>query len=318
MQNHLRLGHKLIILVVLTAAVSVCVPSMLVIKLSTRTIERQVADLTRSQAHSGALAVQLKINDNIREVIGLSDRLTELEAGRDRREVVVRDWLNENPDASMVGAGGDAPDGGWYTQRNEETVNEPIPLLVGIHEHTPYGQVLVNLERRDQGPPLLVMTANREGRMMVVTKWRLDPFSELLRDTRLGQTGYLMLVDQRGLLLAHPQLVTPGKEASPLKMGQDLKDLELVRDAFSAKPPATRLSRYDNELGNRVVAAAALVPKPANSLNSTLHLAVIAQEPEREAMQDVVNMKRQVLLWGSTTGLVAVLLGLAIVGQITR
>ncbi|HOI56737.1 MAG TPA: hypothetical protein PLP01_15915, partial [Phycisphaerae bacterium] len=117
MRNHLRLGHKLIILVVLTAAVSVCVPSMLVITLSTRSIERQVADLTRSQARSGALAVQLQINDTIREVLGLSDRLSELEPGRDRREAVVRDWLAKNPDAAMVGADDRVPGGGLHTPR---------------------------------------------------------------------------------------------------------------------------------------------------------------------------------------------------------
>jgi len=324
MRNHLRLGHKLIILVVLTAAVSVCVPSMLVITLSTRSIERQVADLTRSQARSGALAVQLQINDTIREVLGLSDRLSELEPGRDRREAVVRDWLAKNPDATMVGADDHAPGGGWHTPRDANTVNRPIPLTVELREHASYGQVLVHLERHEQGPPLLVMTANREGRLRVVTKWRLDPFSLLLRDTRVGTTGYLMLVDHRGLLLAHPLAIygagePPAPDASRVAVGMDLRNLDLVTDAFAHEPASSaRLRRYDNETGHRVVADAALVPRPAGAADNALRWAVIAQEPEHEAVQDIVTMKRQVLLWGSTTGLVAVLLGLAIVGQITR
>ncbi|MBN2583903.1 MAG: PAS domain S-box protein, partial [Planctomycetes bacterium] len=139
----------------------------------------------------------------------------------------------------------------------------------------------------------------------------LDPYSQLLRNTRIGRTGHLMLVDHRGLLLAHPQLAATGEEsARPLRLGEDLKHLDLVRDAFTPQASATRLTRYTNETDQHVVAAASQIPE--------LRWAVIAQEPEREAMEEVVNMKRQVLLWGSTTGLVAVLLGLAIVGQITR
>jgi PAS domain S-box-containing protein len=323
MRNHLRLSHKLIILVVLTAAVSVCVPSMLVIQVSTRSVERQVADLTRSQARSGALAVQLQINDTIREVIGLSDRLSELEPGRDRREAVVRDWLTKNPDAMMAGADDRAPGGGWHTPRDVDTVNRAIPLTVDLREHPAYGQVQVHLERHENDPPLLVMTANRQGRIRVVTKWRLDPFSVLLRDSRVGPTGYLMLVDHHGPQLAPPRSGgRDGAEAAARAagmIGMDLKHLDLVRDAFLREEPTTaRLKRYENEVGHRVVADAALVPGPAGSADHALRWAVIAQEPEGEAVRDIVSMKRQVLLWGSTTGLVAVLLGLAIVGQITR
>jgi len=311
MRHHMRLTHKLVLLVVVTAGVSVCVPSMLVIGLSTGTIERHVADLTASEARGGVLAVRRALRQNSRRVISLSEELTRLGNDAAKREAAVRKWFDDNPDALMVGTDGKSSPA-WHSVGQGGTVREPIPLIGGVAGLSPYDQVDVGMEYRGDQAAALVIAVQRKHHLPVVSKWRLDRYHRLLKDIRIGQTGYIMLVERSGLLIAHPQMARGQGNLLGLRPGQSLAHLDLVRelvgDAFG--PKTSERIRYENELGSEVVAASAIIPE--------LNWAVVAQEPEREAMADVESMKQQVLLWGSTTGLVAVLLGLAIVGQITR
>ncbi|NIA21898.1 MAG: HAMP domain-containing protein, partial [Anaerolineaceae bacterium] len=309
MPHHLRLTHKLIFLVVLTAGVSVCVPSMLVIRHSTRTIERHVKDLATSEAHRGVLAVKQELRDNSRRLMALSEELARLGDDPTKWEIAVQQWFADNADALMVGTDGRAARP-WHHVRQGGPVQAPIPLAEGVTGLQPYNQVGIGLEQQADKTVALIIADQKPRRLPLVAKWRMNRFNAILKQIRFHRTGHVFLVNRRGLLLAHPHLADGQGNPSPAAVaaGQDLSNLDLVRDAFV--PDRKARLRYDSELGEVVVAASVVIPG--------LNWAVVAEEPEREAMAEVEGMKQQVLLWGSTTGLVAVLLGLAIVAQITR
>ena len=80
MRRQIRLAHKLILLVILTAGVTVIVPSILVIRGSTRTLEQQVGELTRSEARRGGQLVALALNKDVGRVIALLNELERSDA----------------------------------------------------------------------------------------------------------------------------------------------------------------------------------------------------------------------------------------------
>ncbi len=313
MKHRIRLAHKLILLVVLTVAVSVIVPGMLVIRIGTRALHRAVAKLTESEARSGALLVERLVKEDARQVVDLGYQLDEVADQPAAREAVVRRWLERNERAVVVGTFGGNKNDSWSVRRGFPTRSEPVDLAHEPENLPAYGDISVGIEHRPDAEDLLVVAArpSEDQPIPLVTKWRLGEFSERLREVATGRIGTIAVVDHRGLLIAHPRYrgtSATGGSLPAVRPGTDLSHLGIVRDVLE-KRPASRM-RYQNELGEEVVARGVMIPG--------LRWGVIAQQPADTAMAPVEEMKAQVLLSGLTTGLVAVLLGLAIVGTITK
>jgi PAS domain S-box-containing protein len=344
MRRQIRLVHKLVVLVIVTVSVTVVLPSILVIRSGTRTVERQVAELTLSEARRGSLLVELSLSGDLRQVLALADELGDMAGQPALREAAVRAWFARNPEALEVGALAEEAGASWRSLRGGETTAEPFPLISPPEEYSEYGLVSVAIEHHQDTPDnmLIIARPSRKLRAQLVSRWTFARYSKMLRQVQVGASGYVCLLDKHGVLLAHPRYdpggpgaeadlsgaasakadpgyvgakpgsagAKPGAPGPPTwaAPGRNLSHLALVKDIYRGQS-AERL-RYVNEAGHQVVGAGVIIPQ--------LGWAIVAQEPQDEAMAPVTQMKRQILLVGATAGLVAVLLGLAIVGTIAR
>jgi len=311
-KRQIRLVHKLILLVVLTAGVTTVLPSILIIRSVTRSMEEKVAEVTQTEARLGVAEVGRSLREDSRRLLALA---TELEGIADQpgaRGLAVRRWFELNEDALEVGWIPSDGRAAWRATRDGPAVNERIQTAAPLDELTFYGRVAIGAEYAEGGGTLVLATRPLDplpGRL--VARWRLAGFSDLLRQLPVGLTGYLVAIDRRGFLLAHPHYHegdAPEEVPEYARLGTSLRHLGIVRDVFDAAPE--RRMCYTNEAGHRVVAFGQEIPG--------LGWAVIAQQPEHEALRAVKEIEQQVLIVGTTAGVMAILLGLAIVRTITR
>jgi len=311
-KRHIRLLHKLILLVVLTAGVTTVLPSAVVIRGVTRSVKDKVAELVRAEARLGVAEVGRSLREQGRRLFALATELASIGDDADARRLAVRRWFELNDDALELGWVPLSGSGAWRAGRDEPMTDERIRTITPPGELIIYNRVGIAAEYADDTGALVVATQPPDPLPgWLVARWRLGALSDLLRRFPVGMTGYLIVVDSRGFLVAHPHhLETETPEGVPeyAHLGADLRHLGIVRAVFEAAPE-TRLC-YTNEAGHRVVAFGSEIPG--------LGWAVIAQQPEHEALKAVDEIERQVPAVGAVAGVIVILLGLAIVRTITR
>jgi len=311
-KRQIRLLHKLILLVVLTVVVTTVLPSVLVIRSVTRSLEEKVAEVVRTEARLGVAEVGRSLREESRRLLALATELDGITDDTDARRLAVRRWFELNDDALEVGWVPLGGRGAWRAARDEPMIDERIRTATPLDELTAYNRVGVAAEYAG-GTGTLVLATQPSDPLSgwLVSTWRLAALSDLLRQFPVGMTGYLIVMDHRGFLVAHPHYHERGDPAGIpeyARLGADLRHLGVVRDAFEAAPQERMC--YTNEAGHRVVAFGREIPG--------LGWAVIAQQPEHEALRAVDEIEQQVLAVGTTAGVVAILLGLATVRTITR
>ena len=312
----IRLAHKLILLVILTAGLTVVLPSGLIIHRVSQAITDQVTRLTTSEARLGAAEIERTLRTDARLLQTLAIQLTDIADQPDLRETVLRRWFRENPEAVEVAFIPDAATAGpWRSRSAAGTVEERLDLEALDAGLAAYHGVAVGVTHRGNADDFLVITVRLESTTpaLLVSTWRLDALSESLRRMGLDRAGDVFVVDHRGFLLAHPGSLGQGQDApGPLRVGDQLAYMEVVKTVFEhpLPGPAPELVSYTSAAGVDVVAGGVLIPE--------LSWAVIAEKSESEALGAVEELREDVLLVGATVGLVAILLGLAIVGTITR
>ena len=312
----IRLAHKLILLVILTAGLTVVLPSGLIIHRVSRAITEQVTRLTASEARLGAAEIERTLHADARQLQTLGKLLADIVDQPDLRETALRRWFKENPEAVEVAFVPDvATAGPWRSYSAGGTAAERLDLEAMDAGLAAYHGVEVGVAHRSDADDLLVITARLGSAApgLLVSAWRLEDLSESLRRMGRDRAGDVFVVDRRGFLLAHPGILGQGQDSSgTMRVGAQLGHMEVVRTVFEhpLSGPASELVSYTTVAGTDVVAGGVLIPE--------LSWAVIAEKSESEALGAVEEIKEDVLLVGTTVGLVAILLGLAIVGTITR
>jgi len=313
----IRLAHKLILLVILTAGVTVVLPSWLIIHRVSRAITDQVTRLTVSEARLGAVEVERALQSDARQLLMLAGQFHRVADQASSREAVIRPWFESNREAMEVAfVPEDDGAAAWRSRRQGGPQAERLDLEALNVVLTPYGGhgVQIGVAHQPNEPSLLVLAVRLEAAEpgLLVSTWRLEGLSEALQRMGTDRAGDVFVVDRRGFLLAHPGSLDPNRAGGVPRIGSQVGHLEVVKTVFEqveSKAPASLIS-YTTDEGRQVVAGGILVPE--------LQWAVIAEKSEREALGTVEEITEDVLLVGATVGLVAILLGLAIVGTITR
>lgn len=325
MRKRIRLAHKLVALLIITVVVSVMVPSVLLIHRGTEAITDKVHSLLLYEAAAGRRAVRNKLGEDVRRVMALYDDLRRqavadipsrelFEINEDLTGLACYDadgrlqWsLARNAQVAAVAAN-------WDELRNLESYDLVAPGEGGRVANAP-GRVNIcvgTTPQSLQAGMVLISAAVADGdkSRTLVTQWRLSSYGQLLESMDVSARGYGILVSGDGLLLAHPGAVHFAQGEPPVwtRPGYDLNYLNLVRHALN--DGETEQMHYESESRQKVVAAWQIVPQ--------VGWAVIAQQPEKEAMAAVRRMTYEVILAGTATAIVAILLGLMIVGQIIR
>lgn len=304
----IRLAHKLILLVILTAGVTVVLPSVLMIGRVAKALNEHVSELMASEARLGAAEVGRTLRINGRVAEAMADELADISQEAGLREAVVRRWLTSNSDIVEVAflPGGDA-ESPWRSVRDGPTTSGDAGLDLSDLAMRRYHGVEVGVRHAPEADDVLIIAAPTpaplSGRLVLL--WRLEGLSEPLSELNRDRLAYAFVVDHKGYLLAHPEYKS---KAGHGRIGQSRRHLEVVQNTFDTRTP--KLISYTDATGQRVVARGVYMEE--------LDWVVIAQRPESIALGAVQNIKEDVLLVGTTAGLVAILLGLAIVGTITR
>ncbi len=323
MRRHIRLAHKLVALVIATVLVSVIVPSVLLIHLGTEELTAKVHGLLLNEARAGERAVRSKLGEDVRRMMALADEMRRSST----RAALARDLLDNSDDLLSVSCYGRDNKMRWHEVRASLASAQPASddlampevdklaeydLLMPGESGRPWSQVKIRVgttaESLEAGSLIIAATASDvSGTFTLVSSWRLSSYGQLLE----SKDGHGILVSRQGLLLAHPAAISSAQPAQPpywAQAGHDLGSLEMVQHAL--KGSADYNMHYQSESGDKVVAAWQDVPQ--------VDWVVIAQQPEHEAMAAVRQMVHVAILVGGATAIVAILLGLAIVNQITR
>lgn len=326
MRKRIRLAHKLVALLIVTVVVSVMVPSVLLIHRGTEALTGKVHSLLLYEANAGLRAVRNKLGEDVRRVMTLYDDL--------RRQAVAdapsRELFGISDDLTGLAcydaegrlqwslarnAQAEAATVNWDELRNLESYNLISPVEGGRAANAP-GRVniCVGTTRQSLQAGMMLISAtvaDGDNPRTLVTQWRLSGYGQLLESMDVSARGYGMLVSGDGLLLAHPGAAHIAQGGQPpvwTRPGYDLNYLNLVRHALN--DGETEQMHYESESRQKVVAAWQTVPQ--------VGWVVIAMQPEKEAMAAVRRMTYEVILAGAVTVIVAILLGLMIVGQIIK
>jgi PAS domain S-box-containing protein len=316
MKPQIRLSHKLIVLVLLTTAVAVVVPGAVVINRARQALELKEAEHMEEVAGRTAPLLGKALDDDVDKLHGLADEVLAAGPEAARREAAERRWFSwaDNNDGLEIGCFSDAPGRAWHAARGGQTESGPPALGRPMEQLRPYKGALVGLDRDAAGRVTLVFVSKEPDRYgdRYLSRLSLANYDALLRDPKLkvGQTGYMFVVDAESLLVAHPAEHWGEPEQTPAyaAVGRDLSGLAAVRAAEQGvAAPGTF---HPGETGELVVSGGAKIPE--------LGWVVVAEQSEREATADIREITRQVVVWGTAAGLVAILLGLLIIRQLTR
>jgi PAS domain S-box-containing protein len=311
-KHPIRLAHKLILLVILTAGITVVLPSVLVIGRVTKALNEHVSELMASEARLGAAEVGRALRISGRVAQAMAGELADINQQADLRETAVRRWLASNSDIIEVAfLPADDATAAWRSVRDGPTTPGAEGLNLSNTTMRSYYGVDVGVRHDPEADDVLIVAAPTPaplaGRLVLL--WRLAGLSDPLRELNNNRSAYAFVVDHKGYLLAHPEY---GGEAADgpahARIGLSQRHLEVVQTTFDTRTPP--LTTYTDATGQRVVARGVYMEE--------LDWVVIAQQPEARALRAVQEIKEDVLLVGTTAGLVAILLGLAIVGTITR
>lgn len=130
----------------------------------------------------------------------------------------------------------------------------------------------------ERTPYILILGRGRK--CVVLAKVNLTNIWETIAKIRIGQNGYAFIVDNNGILVAHPAEERVIAHA-------DFSNLPIVKDFMAGKKNVYRT--YQDESGDRVISFYSPVPE--------IDWAVVVQQPYKEVMKDINKMIRHTLLW---------------------
>lgn len=180
---------------------------------------------------------------------------------------------------------------GLETARRIRSQTEPLPSDELLdHSRTEKflsaksGQVYLSPIYFTLKGPMMKITSPVFNRNKIVISYltaevNLSQLQRIMRNSKLGETGYVYLIDENGFLIAHSQLANTAVRGSLATLPYVAGVLEEAREVPN---------RFKNLSGEGVVAAGSLIPD--------LRLAVIAEWPTVEADQVVRILQNQILV----------------------
>ncbi|GEM_PF-2196013 len=134
------------------------------------------------------------------------------------------------------------------------------------------------------------------------------------RISAVGQSGRAYIVNQRGIVVAHPDI-------SAVLAGKDLSSLPPVASALSAKP-ADSIQSYQNEEDQEVIGVGVPMNFDVETLGTPLHLAtswtIVTERRASVALQAVAQMVRLALIMLAIALLVSTTAAILFAAELTR
>lgn len=162
----------------------------------------------------------------------------------------------------------------------------------------------------DDGTPMMTLAArilNGSGFLIGVFTAEMQLSfiqDEIVNDVALGDRGYVYLVDEEGRMIGHSR---------DAKSVGETRALASFFPASFADLPLTELvgnKRYRNEAGEPVFASMRFIPK--------VHIAVVAEWPEQDALQVVRTIQKQIAVFALSTFGLILLASLFLARQVTK
>jgi signal transduction histidine kinase len=156
----------------------------------------------------------------------------------------------------------------------------------------------VNLQQRSVGAPFF--SGNRLPTVLItepiklesgkltgrsgalVAKISFSGLGELMQKAQVGQTGLAFIVDQRGMLLAHP-------EDERVRAHTTLAQNPVVQEWIQRPNAPTGLHQYADEHGSAVMGLGTPIP--------LLRSAVVVQQPKADVYAPLQRMQRSFIIW---------------------
>jgi signal transduction histidine kinase len=130
---------------------------------------------------------------------------------------------------------------------------------------------------------------------VVVAKMSFTSLNKLLTEANIGRRGTAFIVNERGMILGHPNLVL-------VHAHTNVSSLPVIQSWMKRPGASTKLFEYTDAGGQEVVGLAHPIP--------LLRSAVVVQQPKRDVYAPLDKMRRQFILYAFLS--VVLVLGLAI------
>ena len=309
-----RLGFRLLALVVAAATLPTLLLGLLVIRSGRGSHEREVLARNREVARWGVEKVESFVGnalENIRLLIntGDLDRLDPREARpalslflsfmEDVKEITLLDArgrehvrLSEGTLYTSRDLGSRAGSPAFQAARRSEVYIGPVTT-------SPHAEPFVTLALPVQN----LVEGRVEG--VLIAELNLKGLWEEVLSFQVGKSGYLYLVNNGGILIAHPDF-------SLVLAGKEMRDVPAVRRFLSEGEdlPPGGTEGYPNYLGQEVLGVSARSAK--------LGWGVIVEQPLAEALANVRETKVATTVMLLNTLLLAILLGSLAARYVTR
>lgn len=154
-----------------------------------------------------------------------------------------------------------------------------------------------------RGPRVIISVPIKNKCGVLMARINLKPIFYLVSETKIGQSGYAYVVDEKGNLIAHPR-------RERLFSTANLAHLAVVREAIGKEPEITSSHLYRDEEKKKVIALYRQI--------KGLGWAVIVQSPVREAYGPIRKLTLRVVGWTIFWMVVVVSLGMFFVHRMLK
>jgi signal transduction histidine kinase len=144
---------------------------------------------------------------------------------------------------------------------------------------------------------------------VLVCQMNLQTITDWLRDIKVGEGGYMVVLDQNGALAAHPKISLETNTNTATNTYTDYAALAPVKTALTGTPVSTE---YDDPLAHRRMVATFQPIRAGRSF-----WVVIAQQPRDLAYAPIDRLRLHIALAGAITTAVSTVMALAL-GRISR
>jgi signal transduction histidine kinase len=164
-----------------------------------------------------------------------------------------------------------------------------------------HGKFLSPVYLSYQRVPYLIIARAKYG-VVLMSKISLKSMWQMISDIKVGKKGYAFVVDDKGILVAHP-------ESARVLAHTDFSNLPVVKDCLKRKHKSSDTWHiYRDESGTKVVSFYKVIPE--------LKWAVITQIPHNEVCAPINKMITQAVIWSSGFGIVFLFLGYKFVNNL--
>lgn len=180
-----------------------------------------------------------------------------------------------------------------------------LPKFLEAREGRDYfGEVYYTLE----GPMVTIASSvyNKKGQIISVLSGEINlvPLQKIISRSRLGDEGYLLLLDRKGNLFAKSETI--------ISKFENLKNMELASSVLAGglRTGLEKKDLYQSFWGKTAIGAG----KPIKDLG----WAMISEWPERDAMEIVYTVSQKILQFSLVTLLIIISLAIIISWQIVK